>query len=133
MCLDWTSPPIAAGHWVPELVHVAGGGDRLGRAGQPSRRVGRREIAAAAPDVVVLMPCGFHLARTLTLSGEIARRPGSGQLPAAHPGRVVAVDGSSYFSRPGPPIIDGLEIIAAIIRAEPGGPLPTGAAWAGKL
>ncbi len=129
VCLEWTSPAIAAGHWVPELVHLAGGVDPLGRMGQPSRRVGWREIASAAPDVVVLMPCGFHLARTLTVSGEITSRAGFCQLPAAHTGRVVAVDGSSYFSRPGPRIIDGLEIMATIIRAEPGGPLPTGAAW----
>jgi hypothetical protein len=75
------------------------------------------------------MPCGFHLARTREVTAEVTEHPGFGQLPAARTGRVAAVDGSSYFSRPGPRIVGGLEILAAIIRAEPGGPLPAGAAW----
>jgi iron complex transport system substrate-binding protein len=128
-CLEWTSPTMAAGHWVPELVRLAGGDDPLGQVGEPSRPVGWDEIAAAAPDIVVLMPCGFHLAGTLEVSAEVTRRPGFGQLPAARTGGVVAVDGSSYFNRPGPRILDGLEIMAAIVRAEPGDPLPAGAAW----
>jgi iron complex transport system substrate-binding protein len=128
-CLEWTSPAMAAGHWVPELVRLAGGGDPLGRVGEPSRDVGWEEIVAAAPDVVVLMSCGFDLARTLAVSADVTRRPGFGQLPAARTGGVAAVDGSSYFNRPGPRIIDGLELMASIVRATPGDPLPTGAAW----
>jgi len=89
-----------------------------------------RHVSAAGVRVVEVDRCDRQDRRR---QGKITRRPGFGRLPAAHTGRVVAVDGSSYFSRPGPPIIDGLEIMAAIIRAEPGGPLPTGAAWAGKL
>jgi iron complex transport system substrate-binding protein len=128
-CLEWTSPTMAGGHWVPELVRLAGGDDPLGEVGEPSRAVGCDEIAAAAPDIVVFMPCGFHLARTREVTAEVTEHPGFGQLPAARTGRVAAVDGSSYFSRPGPRIVGGLEILAAIIRAEPGGPLPAGAAW----
>lgn len=128
-CLEWTSPAMAAGHWVPELARLAGGRAPLGQAGEPSRDAGLDEIVAAAPDVVVLMPCGFDLARTLAVSADVTRRPGFGQLPAARTGGVVAVDGSSYFNRPGPRILDGLEQMAAIVRAKPGDPLPAGAAW----
>jgi iron complex transport system substrate-binding protein len=120
---------MAAGHWVPELARLAGGGDPLGQAGEPSRDAGWDEIVAAAPDVVVLMPCGFDLARTLAVSVEVTRHPGFGRLPAARTGGVVAVDGSSSFKRPGPSILDGLELMAAIVRAKPGDPLPAGAAW----
>src|SRR5258708_3961496 len=90
---------------------------------------GGAEILAAAPDVVVLLPCGLDLARTRAVTAEVTRRPGFGQRPAARTGGVVAVDGSSYFSRPGPGILDGLELMAAIVRAKPGDPLPAGAAW----
>jgi iron complex transport system substrate-binding protein len=120
---------MAAGHWVPELARLAGGGDPLGQAGEPSRDAGPDEIVAAAPDVVVLMPCGFDLARTLAVSAEVTRRPGFGRLPAARTGGVVAVDGPSSLNRPGPSILDGLDLMAAIVRAKPGDPLPAGAAW----
>jgi iron complex transport system substrate-binding protein len=83
---------MAARHWVPELARLAGGGDPLGQAGEPSRDAGWDEIVAAAPDVVVLMPCGFDLARTLAVSADVTRRPGFGQLPAARTAGVVAAD-----------------------------------------
>jgi len=91
-CLEWTSPTMAAGHWLPELARLAGGGDPFGQAGEPSRDAGWDEILEAAPDVVVLMPCGFDLARTLAVSADVTRRPGFGQLPAARTAGVVAVD-----------------------------------------
>ena len=128
-CLEWTDPVMAGGHWVPELVRLAGGDDLLGAEGARSAEVAWEDVVAAAPDVMVLMPCGFGLERSLACAAEVTSRPGFGSLPCARSGRVAAVDGSSYFNRPGPRIVDGLEILAAILRAAPDGPLPAGAAW----
>jgi iron complex transport system substrate-binding protein len=129
VCLEWTEPLMAGGHWVPEMVRLAGGIDLLGTAGEPSRYVEWEAVRSAAPDVMVLMPCGFGLEPTIELAPEITARPGFDVLPCAVSGRVVAVDGSSYFNRPGPRIVNGLEILAAVLRAEPGSALPAGAAW----
>jgi iron complex transport system substrate-binding protein len=129
VCVEWTDPIMVGGHWVPEMIRRAGGVDPLGGAGEPSRYVQWETMRSAAPDLVVLMPCGFGLDRTLALSSEITALPGFHELPCARSGRVAAVDGSSYFNRPGPRIVDGLEILAAILRAEPGSDLPAGAAW----
>lgn len=129
VCVEWTDPIMAGGHWVPEMVRVAGGVDPLGEEGRPSRYVEWDEVLAARPDVLVLMPCGHGLERTLELAPEITGRPGFAELPAALSGRIVAVDGSGYFNRPGPRIVEGLEMLAAIARARPGEPLPQGAAW----
>ena len=128
-CIEWTDPIMAGGHWVPEMVRVAGGRDPLGREGEPSRYVEWAEMVAARPDLMVLMPCGHGLERTLEIAAEITTRPGFDELPCARRGRVVAVDGSAYFNRPGPRIVEGLEMMAAIVRAEPGSALPAGAAW----
>jgi iron complex transport system substrate-binding protein len=130
VCMEWTDPIMAGGHWVPEMVELAGGIDPLGASGEPSRYVEWDAVVATQPDVMVLMPCGFGLERTLELAGEITGLPGFAELPCARTGRVAAVDGSSYFNRPGPRIADGLEILAAIIRGERGSELPEGAAWA---
>jgi iron complex transport system substrate-binding protein len=78
---------------------------------------------------MVLMPCGFGLDRTLELAPEITGRPRFDELPCAQAGRVAAVDGSAFFNRPGPRIVDGLDMLAAILDGEPGAPLPRGAAW----
>jgi iron complex transport system substrate-binding protein len=129
VCLEWTDPLMAGGHWVPEMVRCAGGIDPLGTAGEPSRYVEWAAVLSAAPEVMMLMPCGFGLERTVALAPEVATRPGFDDLPCAVSGRVVAVDGSSYFNRPGPRIVDGLEILAAVLRAELGSELPAGAAW----
>jgi iron complex transport system substrate-binding protein len=128
-CVEWTDPIMAGGHWVPEMVRLAGGGDALGHEGEPSRYVDWDAVMQARPEVMVLMPCGFGLDRTLELAPEMTERPGFGDLPCARHGRVAAVDGSSFFNRPGPRIVDGLEILAAILRGQPGSPLPRGAAW----
>jgi iron complex transport system substrate-binding protein len=128
-CMEWTDPIMAGGHWVPEMVALAGGHDALGRAGLPSYDVTWAEVITAAPDVMVLMPCGFGLDRTLQASRDISGRPGFDELRCARSGRVVAVDGSSYFNRPGPRIATGLEILAAATRADPGDRLPAGAEW----
>jgi iron complex transport system substrate-binding protein len=129
VCIEWTDPLMVGGHWVPEMVRIAGGLDVLGDQRAPSRYVSWEEVVDAQPEVMILMPCGYDLARTLELVPEVASRPGFDELPAARAGRVFAVDGSAYFSRPGPRIIDGLEILAAAVRGEPGDAPPSGSAY----
>ena len=128
-CVEWTDPIMVGGHWVPEMVRIAGGVDPLGVPGEPSRYAPWDEVAGSRPDVMVLMPCGFDLERTTALVHEVASRPGFDALPCAHMGRVVAVDGSAFFNRPGPRITHGLEILAAAVRTESGHELPTGAVY----
>jgi len=107
---------MTAGHSVPEMIRLAGGQDVLGREGQPSERVEWACIAAAAPDVVVLMPCGFALERTIEEHARTARPPEWSGLPAVQAGQVYAVDGSAYFNRPGPRIVTGVRILAEILH-----------------
>jgi iron complex transport system substrate-binding protein len=111
--LEWLDPPFAAGHWTPQLIEYAGGEDVLGFAGEPSEQRSWEEIALAQPDLVIVMPCGYD--------AEIAQREAEmhrEQLASLQAGEVVAVDAASYFSRPGPRIVDGLELLAHIIHPE---------------
>ncbi len=113
VALEWLDPPFAAGHWTPQLIEFAGGDDMLGFAGEASEERSWAEVAAAQPDVVVVMPCGYD--------AEIAYREGEmhrGQLAALGAGEVVAVDAAAYFSRPGPRLIEGLELLAHILHPE---------------
>lgn len=128
-CIEWTDPVMAGGHWVPGMVEAAGGVDVLGSAAVPSAEVAWERVLEARPEVMVLMPCGFGLTASLELAGDITGRPGFGELDCARGGRIAAVDGSSYFNRPGPRIVEGLALLAAILRTAPGAPLPGGAAW----
>jgi iron complex transport system substrate-binding protein len=129
VCVEWTDPVMIGGHWVPEMVRRAGGVDALGHEGAPSTYVDWETMVATDPDVLVLMPCGFDLPRTIQLATDITDRPGFSDLSCARSGRVAAVDGSAYFNRPGPRIVEGLELLAAILRTAPGHDLPAGAAW----
>lgn len=115
-CLEWLDPPYAGGHWVPELVALAGGRDPLGRPGEDSRRVRWEDVAAAAPEIIVVTACGLGVARTLREMPRLAQQPGWHDLPAVRQDRVYVTDGSAYFSRPGPRVVDGLEILAHIIH-----------------
>jgi iron complex transport system substrate-binding protein len=111
--LEWLDPPFAAGHWTPQLIDYAGGDDVLGFAGEHSEQRSWEEVAAAQPDIVIVMPCGYD--------AEIAHREAEmhlGQLAAVGTGEVVAVDAAAYFSRPGPRIIDGLELLAHILHPD---------------
>ncbi len=113
VALEWLDPPFAAGHWTPQLIELAGGDDMLGFAGENSQQVSWEEVAALEPDVVVVMPCGYD--------AEIAHREAEmhrDELAAVGAGEVVAVDASAYFSRPGPRLIDGLELLAHILHPE---------------
>ena len=127
-CLEWLSPLYAAGHWVPQMVEWAGGVDRLGSAGAPSRQVTWEQLLAAEPDVLVLMPCGFSINRTLRELNQLTVHHGWQDLPAVRNGRVFAVDASSFFSRPGPRLVDGVAILAALFHPSRfGGTIPDGA------
>jgi iron complex transport system substrate-binding protein len=118
LVLEWLEPPFAPGHWVPEQVAFAGGDPAFGAAGEKSRTTTAEEIAAYAPEVIVLAPCGYYRADVLSAL-EGARLPrGWHELPAVREGRVWAVDAAAYFSRPGPRVVDGAEILARVIHPD---------------
>jgi len=117
-CLEWLDPLYAGGHWIPEMVDAAGGLDVLGEAGRPSRLVSWEDVLGARPEVLVLMPCGFDVRRTRAELGRLTGRPGWVDLPAVRGSRVYLTDASSYFNRPGPRLVNGLEILAAAIHPE---------------
>ncbi|MEO6858595.1 MAG: cobalamin-binding protein [Solirubrobacteraceae bacterium] len=113
VALEWLDPPFVAGHWTPQLIAFAGGEDVLGFPGENSEERTWAEIQAAQPDIVIVMPCGYDV--------QIAHREAEmhrGQLAALGADEVVAVDASAYFSRPGPRIVDGLELLASILHPE---------------
>jgi iron complex transport system substrate-binding protein len=116
--LEWTNPPFACGHWTPELVELAGGRELLGRRGEPSRRVAWADVLAADPEVLLLAPCGFDLPRTLQEIPWLQSQPGWSHLRAVRDGRVFATDGSAYFSRPGPRLIESLLILAEVLHPD---------------
>jgi len=118
LCLEWSDPPFVGGHWVPGMVELAGGTNLLNGRGDPSRKVGWSDLAAAGPEVVVFMPCGYYLGEAETEAEGLFEVAEFGHTPAARLGNVFAVDASSYFSRPGPRIVDGLEILAWAIHPE---------------
>jgi iron complex transport system substrate-binding protein len=115
-CLEWLDPLYSAGHWVPEMVELAGGTDVLAAKHEPSARVSLEALAEAAPEVLVLMPCGFDERRTLKEWEPLKDLPAWQAIPAVANGRVFAVDGSSFFNRPGPRLVDGLETLARLIH-----------------
>lgn len=115
-CIEWLSPLYIAGHWVPEMVHLAGGEDVLAQPGSPSRVVTGDEIVAAAPDVLLVMPCGFSVERTQSELFQLMQQPSQWPLPPDLAERTFLVDASSYFSRPGPRLIDGIELLAALLH-----------------
>jgi iron complex transport system substrate-binding protein len=118
VCLEWFDPLYVAGHWVPEIVALAGGFDVLGRKGEPSFKVEWNEVTKAKPDVILLMPCGFDVRRTVRESTPLRRLEGWNDLAAVKAGNVYALNGNAYFSRPGPRLVNGLEILARILHAE---------------
>ncbi len=124
---EWLEPPYSAGHWVPDMVSAAGGIDVAGTSGEPSHRMRWPDVAALEPDVVVLAPCGFDLDRTLS---EVVPLDLSAHLlgtPARQESRVFAVDANAMFSRPGPRVVDGVEVLAHLLH--PGEYPDPGAPW----
>ncbi len=122
VCLEWFEPLYSAGHWVPEIVALAGGYDTLGRPGEPSAKVEWNAVLDARPDVILLVPCGFDVRRAVKESTPLRALPGWNELPAVKSGNVFALNGNAYFSRPGPRLVNGLEILARIIH-------PASATW----
>ena len=112
LALEWSDPPFVAGHWIPEMVETVGAVNLLGDKEQPSHEVTWREIGDALPEVVVFMPCGYYLEEAQDEAPTLFAHPDFADTPAARGGNVFAVDATSYFSRPGPRIVDGLEILA---------------------
>jgi iron complex transport system substrate-binding protein len=111
--LEWLDPVFVAGHWTPQLIEYAGGFDVLGRPGEHSERSDWEAVAAAQPEVVVVMPCGYDAERAAEEAYDHAD-----ELEALGARRVVAVDAAAYFSRPGPRLIDGLELLAHLLHPD---------------
>jgi len=123
-CMEWISPPYCGGHWMKELVEIAGGRDDLARLHQPSCRIEWSKVVAYAPEVLVLACCGLNLQRSLEAGAALAEYEGLSNLPAVKAGCVYSTDGSAYFSRPGPRIVESLEILAHLIHPELFAPPP---------
>jgi iron complex transport system substrate-binding protein len=117
-CLEWADPVYCAGHWVPEMVELAGGIDQLARRGTDSVRVQWEDILKWAPEILIFSPCGFNLKKALAQVSHLELQPGWAELPAVRNGRVYTVDANSYFARPGPRVVDGVELLAHLIHPE---------------
>lgn len=118
LMLEWLEPVFAPGHWVPEQVMIAGGDHAFGRAGKPSVTTTAEEIRQYAPEVIVLIPCGYYKEEILRQLPGAHLPAGWRELPAVRAGQVWAVDATSYFSRPGPRVVRGIEILAQILHPE---------------
>ncbi|TPW10343.1 MAG: iron complex transport system substrate-binding protein, partial [bacterium] len=114
-CAEWLDPLMAAGHWIPEMIELAGGRDGLGRAGEDSVRIEWGDVVRYDPEIILVMPCSFSMARTKRELPHLSRRPGWGSVSAVKAGRVFAVD-TSYFHRQGPRLIEGVRIMAALFH-----------------
>jgi len=117
-CIEWLDPPWLGGHWVPEMVELAGGLDVMGEAGSPSVRASWEQIADAGPEVIVLMPCGFGVERIVSEFQELTLPSLWHDLPAVQTGRVYAVDANAFFSRPGPRLVEGLHLLAGLLHPD---------------
>jgi len=116
--MEWIDPQFCSGHWGPELVEIAGGYDPLGKKGENSKRITWEDVLRVQPEIIVIACCGYSIERTLQDLPILKQYPGWDALPAVKQKQVFVVDGSAYFSRPGPRIVDSLEILAAIIHPE---------------
>jgi len=114
--MEWVDPPFCSGHWGPKLVEIAGGYDSLGRKHQPSVQIEWQEVLDTQPDVIVLALCGYNIDRARRDYEILRGFPDFNSLPAAHRGEIYLVDASAYFARPGPRIVDSLEILAGILH-----------------
>ncbi len=120
-CMEWIDPVFTTGHWVPEMIRLAGGREGLAKAGSDSRRIEWRNVVSYAPERLIIMLCGLTPARARRDALSLPQRPGWASIPAVRDGHVYVVDGPSYFNGAGPRLVDGLETLARIIRAKPYG------------
>jgi iron complex transport system substrate-binding protein len=118
VALEWLDPPFAVGHWVPDQIRRAGGWDLLAQDGSPARPTTWDEVAEVDPDLILLMPCGYHLGETVADWKRTQIPDWMIEVAAIRHGNLIALDGSSYFSRPGPRVIDGIEMLAEIFDPE---------------
>ncbi|MEO1182269.1 MAG: ABC transporter substrate-binding protein, partial [Cyanobacteria bacterium J06636_28] len=117
-CLEWTDPLMGAGNWVPELVSMAGGHPLFGHVGRHSPWIGWEDITAADPDLLVVMPCGYDLEQGRQSIDQLVQLPPWQSLKAVKDCRIFVVDGNQYFNRPGPRLVDSLEILAEILHPD---------------
>lgn len=115
-CIEWMDPLMVAGHWVPEMISLAGGKDILGSVGEPSRYINWDELVAAQPGQLILMPCGFPIERTRKELALLTQHPQWNMLAAVKEGHVWLVDGPSLFNCPGPRLVQGIELLASIFH-----------------
>ena len=118
VCIEWIDPFFTAGHWIPQMVDIAGGSNGLGSVGQPSRRVSIDKIVEFNPDKIILMPCGFDINRTSKEAKALENNDKWKSLQAVRRNEVYAVDANAYFSKPGPRTVTGVEILAKIMYPE---------------
>jgi len=116
--MEWVDPPFCSGHWGPELVDIAGGRDSLGRRNRPSAQVDWRQIIDARPEIIVLALCGYDINRARRDYDLLKTFPDFESLPAVRDGKIYVVNASAYFARPGPRIVDSLEILAGILHPQ---------------
>ena len=116
--MEWLQPPWAGGHWIPEMIDYSGGVDGLGRPSKPSYRIGWDEVVRYQPEIIVLSPCGFDTKQVMEAAHVLASYDGWEKIPAFESSRIYAVNASTYFSRSGPRVVDGLEILAHITHPE---------------
>ena len=114
LCLEWLDPLMAGGNWIPDMVGMAGGDNRISESGKHSGWITMEQIVSENPDVIVLLPCGFDLERTLEAAKQLEALEGWNKLKAVKRKRVYAVDGSAFFNRPGPRLVDSLQILGEI-------------------
>jgi len=117
-CMEWLDPIYCSGHWMPEMVEIAGGVDALARQGTDSVRIPWDDVLRWAPEILIITPCGFNLDKVIEQTPQLFNNPGWSELPAVRNGRVYAVDANSYFARPGPRVVEGTELLAHLIHPE---------------
>lgn len=115
-CMEWVDPVYCSGHWVPEMVELAGGLDALSKKRADSVRVAWQEVLAWAPEVLIISPCGFSLSAAAEQALQVFQYPGCDQLPAVRQNRVYAANANAYFARPGPRVVEGIEMLAVILH-----------------
>jgi iron complex transport system substrate-binding protein len=117
-CMEWIDPVYCCGHWVPEMVRIAGGIDGLGREGADSVRIPWKDVLEWKPEILIVMPCGFGLEKAADQARQLCSYPGWTDLPAVRDRRVYAVDANSYFARPGPRVVEGTELLAHLLHPD---------------
>jgi iron complex transport system substrate-binding protein len=127
--IEWLEPLMAAGNWVPELIEMAGGVNLFGETGQHSPWMTWNELTAADPDVIVAIPCGFDLGRTRSEMHWLSERPGWSELQAVQNGRIYVCDGDQFMNRPGPRLVESLQIFAEILHPATFAPALRGTGW----